>query len=241
MELKLDLHIHSALSGDGRMTLPEIVACAKARGLSGVAVCDHNAFLPPEQQEDGFLLIGGTELNTSCGHLLGLFLTAPVETHDFAKAVAAIHAQGGLAVLAHPFEHHGEVSRIAPILPLLDGLEVQNARAARKRRSANEEAAALAAELGLPRFAGSDAHVPREIGNAYVTVDAASLRPEDVKSALLRPGNPVFGQRSRSTDVARSQRTWLNKSHAGLRKRVRWTLFAAKCLAEDLKEKITCR
>ena len=42
MEVKLDLHIHSEHSPDGRMALDEIVACARARGLQGVAVCDHD-------------------------------------------------------------------------------------------------------------------------------------------------------------------------------------------------------
>ena len=38
MEVKLDLHIHSEHSPDGRMSLDEIVSCARARGLQGVAV-----------------------------------------------------------------------------------------------------------------------------------------------------------------------------------------------------------
>ena len=39
MELKLDLHIHSERSPDGRMTLSEIVERAKAAGRGGNLRC----------------------------------------------------------------------------------------------------------------------------------------------------------------------------------------------------------
>ena len=233
MQLKLDLHIHSSLSPDGRMTPEEIVAAARAKGLSGVAVCDHDRLLPAASAPEGFPVIRGTEFSTEYGHLLGLFLKAPIEEKDFRACVDAIHAQGGLAVLAHPFARSGDAARIAPILPLLDGLEVWNGRANRKRKTANAEAAALAKARGLPFFAGSDAHLPREIGNGYVTVEAEDLTEEALKAALLRPGNLVSGTEGRHTDVARSQRTKLEKTGAPLRKRIKWALFAVKCQLED--------
>ena len=105
MKLKLDLHIHSERSPDGRMTLSEIVERAKAAGLDGVAVCDHDAVLENPPEFPDFLLIPGVEVSTEQGHLLGLFVREPIGTKDFAAAAEAIHAQGGLAVLAHPFEH----------------------------------------------------------------------------------------------------------------------------------------
>ena len=45
MELRLDLHIHSERSPDGCMTLAEIAARARAAGLNGAAVCDHDRTL----------------------------------------------------------------------------------------------------------------------------------------------------------------------------------------------------
>ena len=52
MEVKLDLHIHSEHSPDGRMSLDEIVSCARARGLQGVAV----AAGPAVPEDNGRLL-----------------------------------------------------------------------------------------------------------------------------------------------------------------------------------------
>ena len=244
MELKLDLHVHSAASPDGRMSVEEIVAAAREKGLKGAAICDHDVLFRPEAGlalPEDFLLIPGEEFSTEYGHILGLFLTEPVLWTEVGELLEGIRVQGGLAVLAHPFERSADEARLAPILPLLDGIEVWNGRANRKNPEANAQAARFAAERGLPGFAGSDAHLPGEIGNGYVTINlpepAGKLSPEAVKAALLAPGNPVSGQNGRHLDVARSQHTKLKKQRAPLRARLKWVLFAAKCAAEDLRRR----
>ena len=237
MKLKLDLHIHSERSPDGRMTLSEIVERAKAAGLDGVAVCDHDAVLENPPEFPDFLLIPGVEVSTEQGHLLGLFVREPIGTKDFAAAAEAIHAQGGLAVLAHPFEHSRDAQRLLPLLPLLDGVEVWNSRADRKIRDANARAAAFAAEHGLRPFAGSDAHVPREIGHGVTAVEAAARTLPAVREALLSGAAAVSGCRSRAWDTARSQLTKRKKTRAGAAAYLRWAAFAAKCLARDIMGK----
>ena len=249
MNIKLDLHIHSAASMDGQMTPEEIVAEARRKGLNGAAVCDHDALSPAvlasAAAEKDFLLIPGTELSTAYGHLLAMFLEEPVprQPRDEKGRVAAealpelidwLHARGALAVLAHPFELDPDSDRLLPLLPLLDGIEVWNARANRKRPTANAEADAFARAHGLPRFAGSDAHVPREIGNGYVNLTVDSLSVEAVRSALLERDNPVSGSNGRSLDAARSHLTKLKKRKAGPGARLKWLLLAAKCGLEDI-------
>ncbi len=234
MKIRLDLHVHSAASYDGRMTLDEIVAAARAAGLDGVAVCDHDAVLLHAPAYEDFLLIPGAEFSTEYGHLLGLFLTAPIGRLPFAETVAAIHAQGGVAVLAHPFERTRDAGRLRPILPLLDGVEVWNGRAERKIADANALARALAERHGLRFFAGSDAHLPAEIGNGVVTLDAAEKTLDAARRALLRAPAEIDGRRGSSLCVARSQLTKLKKRRARPAAYARWLLFAGKCAAEDL-------
>ena len=234
MKITLDLHIHSAASHDGRMTLDEIARLAKAAGLHGVAVCDHDVVLTAPPSDAEVLVIPGAEFSTEYGHLLGLFLTAPIPKLPFAETVEAIHAQGGIAVLAHPFERSTDAERLEPIAALLDGVEVWNGRAERKIRDANARALAFAEAHGLRQFAGSDAHVPREIGNGRLTLEVANLTLADVKTALLTQSVTVQGRRGASLDVARSQHTKLKKTGAGARRYLKWSLFAAKCAAEDL-------
>ena len=251
MELSLDLHIHSEASPDGRMTAAEIVTTARKAGLDGAAVCDHDRLFVPDlglAVPEDFLLIPGEEFSTEFGHLLGLFLNREIpyerlsrqaeereKTAHFRGLCDEIHAQGGLCVLAHPFERDPDADRLSPILDCLDGLEVWNGRANRKRPTANDEAAAFAAARSLPAFAGSDAHLPREIGNGRVRLDVPALDCETVKAALLQPGNPVTGRNGKHLDAARSQHTQLKKTRAGLAARLKWLAFAAKCAAEDAR------
>ena len=235
MIVSLDLHVHTAASRDGSMPLDEIIRRAKARGLQGIAVTDHDVFSENLPQTDDFLLIPGCEFSTKYGHLLGLFLTEPISPNKtFYQLAEAIHAQGGLAVLAHPFEHRRDAARIDPIAYLLDGVEIRNGRATRKHPDANDLAEAWAEKYWLPGTCGSDAHVPREIGNGTLTLEVESLSLSDVKAALLTLPVTVQGRRGAALDVARSQHTKLKKTGAGARRYLKWSLFAAKCAAEDL-------
>lgn len=237
MELKLDLHIHSHRSPDGRMALEEIVSRAKAAGLHGVAVCDHDLALTDVPSFPDFLLIPGVEVSTDRGHLLGLFVSSPVETKDFFLAAEAIRAQGGLAVLAHPFERHSEPERIVPLAPCLDGIEVWNSRADRKNPKANAMAAEFARAHGLRPFAGSDAHVFQEVGNGVTTVQAEALTLEAVKAALRSDNTQTSGRRSPARYVAASQWTKRRKIGAPPASYIKWALFALKCCAQDFLRK----
>ena len=234
MELKLDLHVHSARSPDGIMSLDEIAALEKARGLHGAAVCDHDlALIDPPRFQD-FLLIPGIEVSTQFGHLLGLFVTGPVETRDFFAAVELIRAQGGLAVLAHPFQRSRDGARLAPAVPLLDGIEVWNSRADRNIHDANALAASFARVCRLPAFGGSDAHCPQEVGGGYTIVEADELSLEAVKAALRTGSARAEGRRGRAWYAARSQLTKRRRAGARPWSYVKWAAFAAKCCAQDI-------
>ncbi len=237
MKAKLDLHIHSEQSPDGRMTVSEILTQAKKKGLQGAAICDHDRFFAGQSEGEDFLLIGGEEFSTPYGHLLGLFLTEPIHEKTVPDLIRAIHAQGGLAVLAHPFEHAKTPDRFEEIVPLLDGMEIWNGRANRKNRQANRQAAEYAAAHNLPGFGGSDAHLKQEIGNGYVVVEVESLTMDNVKAALLRKDNPVRGINGKSRYVAASQFTRRRKTRAKPRSYIKWGAFAAKCCIEDLLRK----
>jgi len=232
MERKLDLHVHSQASPDGRMTLEEITAAARAKGLSGVAVCDHDAVLDHIPDTPGFLVIPGTEVSTDRGHLLGLFVTKPIREKDFFVAADAIRAQGGIAVLAHPYQKPGADPE--DLAGHLDGVETQNSRAARKVPTANDLAAAFAHRHGLRPFAGSDAHVAEEIGGSVTVIDTKELTTEAVRAALLDGTARTEGTDGKSRHVAASQWTKLRKTRAGFGAYGKWLLFAAKCWLQDL-------
>lgn len=237
MKLRMDLHIHSQNSPDGCMTLSEIVDRAKRAGLNGAAICDHDQVMEESPDFPGFLLIPGIEVSTEYGHLLGLFVTKPVETRDFRQAAERIHQQGGITVLAHPFQHSTDPARLTPVVPLLDGMEIWNSRADRKFPQANALANTFAQSHNLRFFAGSDAHLPQEVGNGVTTAEAEALTMEAAKAALLTGKVHVFGQRSKAWYTAQSQLNKRRRTGAGSAAYLKWGAFALKCLLQDLRSK----
>ena len=107
MELKLDMHIHSVRSPDGCMPLSSITARARAAGLNGVAICDHDLALEDAPVSPDFLIIPGIEVSTQYGHLLGLFVTKAVDTHDFSRRRSKFTLRAGLRFLRIPLSTRG--------------------------------------------------------------------------------------------------------------------------------------
>lgn len=243
MEKVLDLHIHSSRSHDGRMEVRTIIEEAKKKGLSGVAICDHDVpFFAedcPDIPED-FIVINGIEFSTELGHVLGLFIRKnddKPESGSFIKAVNYIHSNGGIAVLAHPFEKNTNESITKKTLGQIDGIECWNGRANRKYPDANKRAELFASSHSLPSFAGSDAHVAREIGNGRVYIDCEENDLERIKEKLLLTGNRISGSNGRATDVARSQFTRLKRKKKGIVSYLKWSAFALKCVVKDIFSK----
>jgi hypothetical protein len=96
-------HVHTTRS-DGRGSLAEVVAAARAAGLQFVVVTDHNVRSGEAQgYHGGVLVVEGVEASTRYGHVVALgvarALTAAERDGDPLGAIAAL---GGEAVLAHP-------------------------------------------------------------------------------------------------------------------------------------------
>lgn len=236
MKLKLDLHIHSEYSHDGRMAPEEIAETAAALGLDAVAICDHDHTFQGPASINGVLVVPGIEVSTDCGHLLGLFVERDVAPErDFQRAAEAIHAAGGLTVLAHPFERSRDKERLLPLLPYLDGCEVWNGRATRKIPEANAMARAFAEEHDLLMTAGGDAHLPEEIGNGVLTVEAEERSLGALRRAIEANRGEISGREGPAVYCARSQYTKLKKTHAPLYRYGKWAAFALKCWVEDRK------
>ncbi|MGQ9681926.1 MAG: PHP domain-containing protein [Anaerolineae bacterium] len=173
--MRLDLHVHTNRSLDCLMT-PEVLArTVQARGLDGVAVTDHNdiegaialAAIAP------FTVIVGEEIKTTEGEVCGLFLRERISPRlSPEETLAAIHEQGGLAYVPHPLDRlrNSAMGRctLERVLADVDILEVFNARVLVPQD--NTAALLLARQHGLAMGAGSDGHIPYEVGRAYVEI-----------------------------------------------------------------------
>ncbi|HEY7927680.1 MAG TPA: PHP domain-containing protein [Candidatus Dormibacteraeota bacterium] len=106
-----EVHAHT-LASDGMVTAPELVRAAAAIGLSVVCVTDHDTIADLAEAVDvgaalGVDVVRGEEVTCVFPpgtHLVGLFIDKQVRMHmSVADTVDAIHDQGGLALVAHPF------------------------------------------------------------------------------------------------------------------------------------------
>ena len=233
MTVKADLHLHTLRSHDGRHSLEQLIAAAKAKGLDAVAVTDHNHYeaLP---QGDGILLIPGCEFSTDKGHITGLFLEQePQKVGTVAEdVIKEIHRLGGVAVWAHPYQK-GD----APLPCGIDAVETANARADYKQKGCNEKAAALSEERGLPAIGGSDAHSTAEVGNAYTAIECEKCSLTALKKAILNGdcrGVLVRNTPRRMIGLSQLAR---RKRMGGLKNLCIGSLYLAKSILIDIKER----
>ncbi|MBI3606506.1 MAG: PHP domain-containing protein [Nitrospirae bacterium] len=106
------IHVHSNLSHDSRGDPAEILSAAKAIGLDFVMMTDHNN--PKifqrglEGLHDGVLIVRGAEIGSEGDYLLALGIESFIDPagKTFREITAAIAAQGGVAIGAHPNRFH---------------------------------------------------------------------------------------------------------------------------------------
>ena len=179
---KADLHIHTTAS-DGAATVPELLEhVARTSDLRVIAVTDHDSIAGAKEAarlavQFGLDVIMGEEVSTADGHLLALFIdTFLPPGRPAAETIAAIHAQGGLAIAPHPFD------RSVPSLGRhglqregwnFDAVEVFNAGVIWSQRGCNRAAQHTAAAMGLPVVGGSDAHTLATTGLGYTLFPGA--------------------------------------------------------------------
>ena len=191
---KYDFHIHSRYSRDSETSLKEILQTAKSNGLSGIAICDHDEIKGglkaveivkknPEKYGD-LLVIPGTEVSTSKGHVLVLGISekipaymTPEETTDYARDLNA------LSIIAHPYR------KAAHGIGYLEGTGADAAETFNSKcitNNANKKAVKEATRLGMPQVGGSDAHVADLVGRGYTLMEVSENTKENVFDAILR-------------------------------------------------------
>ncbi|HEX8732784.1 MAG TPA: PHP-associated domain-containing protein [Ktedonobacterales bacterium] len=189
-----DLHMHTTYS-DGVGTVEETLAYIQWRTpLDVIAITDHDTIEGAlrardlaQRQSYPFEVIVGEEVSTREGHVLTLFLEKRIPPGlSVERTIELAHAQGGLAVIAHPFNPVFRHSVQRPVVDRLlrqpalhpDGIETLNGS------FAGIGSSRLALELTRTVYhwaetGGSDAHTPSAIGCAltrYPGTGAEALR-----------------------------------------------------------------
>ena len=201
--MKIDLHVHSHHSNDALSKPETIVARAKAKGLTAVAITDHgtcNAWHELEKltKKEGLPFVKGEEIKVVengkiAGEIIGLFMSKEVERGSALEIIDALRQQDAIATIAHPFDiFRNSFKNIDAIAKKVDAIEVFNSRCVTRRF--NRKAKDYAESHNLGFTAGSDAHHPSEIGNAFVECKGNSL--DDLRKAILKKKTIVAGKKS---------------------------------------------
>jgi predicted metal-dependent phosphoesterase TrpH len=182
-----EIHCHSNRS-DGSSTPGEIVEYARSF-LDGIAITDHDEIKGSlealKYASPDFEVIPGLEVSSREGHILALYVDEIIPKGLAAKeTVHRIHARGGLAVAAHPYDsfRRGVGDLIAKLD--FDAVEVVNGHTLKSTKDPHK----VCEEIGMPMVGGSDAHLLREIGSVKNEFDG------DFRKALL---SAMIGIKSR--------------------------------------------
>jgi predicted metal-dependent phosphoesterase TrpH len=130
-------------------------------------------------------------VSTRGGHVLGLFIEERIRPWGSLRdAIAQIHDQGGLAVVAHPLVPYPITSASRRSIRALladpdrryhpDGVEAFNPTIAGTRWG--KQAPAFIDEIGVAALANSDSHRAEDVGQAFTTFEGTSAT--DLRRAI---------------------------------------------------------
>ena len=145
-----------------------LLAAARESGIARLVITDHNtiqgALLAKELDPE--LVIVGEEILTEQGELLAYYVKEEIPKGLSAtETIARLKDQGAFIAIPHVFDlrrHGWRMPDLLEILPLVDALEVFNARCL--AGGINRRAREFAEERNMPMIAGSDAHSLVELG-----------------------------------------------------------------------------
>jgi predicted metal-dependent phosphoesterase TrpH len=123
-----DFHVH-AFIGDGGIAPWMLQRHAARVGLDVIAVTNHNQTTAgrlgrwASQKSSGPMILVGEEITGRNFHLIGVGIEQPVNWNQSARgAIADVHAQGGVAIAAHPLHGFSEGYNESALAEL-DGVE----------------------------------------------------------------------------------------------------------------------
>jgi hypothetical protein len=227
-----EVHAHT-LASDGMVTAVELVHAAAAAGLQVVCVTDHDTIPDLGKAVDagaalGVEVVRGEEVTCVFPpgtHIVALFIDRQIRMHMTVEdTVDAIHDQGGLAIVAHPFmpTYFASMSerRLEKLLErrTVDGIELRHTAPVLPGtwKRLDEFYSARREQLGAALGAGDSHFGPADIGRVVTVFEgsgAAGLRLSLESRTTsprtgIRPSPP--GLRAR---LAQQQRAMIWLSH----------------------------
>jgi hypothetical protein len=226
-----DPHCHT-IASDGMVTPGELVDAAVNAHLDLIAVTDHDTMASVKEVQErglgvGLSVVAGQEITTkgpAQTHVVGWFLEKPIKRGmSLEDTVAAIHDQGALAIIPHPFMpvYFGSIQpgMLRRLLERhhVDGIEMMFTVpiGARRRRQLDQFYARNRERLGAP-IGGSDCHFgAHDIGRVLTAYEG------DFRTAVkLRTTQPQAGRQAGRVPIGLALRQqWTSLVRLPLRRR----------------------
>lgn len=197
--LRIDLHVHSDRSPDGLSSVRELVSAARARGLDGIAICDHDYFHSRKPQFKDFTILYGAEISTDLGHV-AVFGVDSAPTKNAERLCDWVKKEGGVTIPTHPFSIHkpglGERAfRLGTCVEKFNGTDpINNLVSLFKIRNGT---------------GGSDAHHAGEVGLAWTDFPNAQNKEEVMEALRVGAFTPALSLNPLRLPLAFAQRMWM--------------------------------
>ena len=197
--LAADLHVH-AVPGDGALTPRRLREEARRRRLDVIAITNHNQthavrLMPSTDDRPGEpIVLLGEEVTHPAYHLIAIGIHTTVDWNQpAANAIDEVHAQGGIAIAAHPTREYWAGWDDDAVIRL-DGVEA--AHSSREESDETERQFDLFVQRTRSRkpsialIGSSDFHVHDQPGRCRTFVFARERSPAGVIEAI-RSGRTV--------------------------------------------------
>jgi len=175
---------------DCNTPLERLITRCNELGINCLAIADHGTVEGALKMQEiaPFKVIVAQEILTHQGEIMGVFLKQTIPTCRSAlEAIERIREQGGLVCIPHPFDTFRGLRmkrhEVEELVGKIDIIEAFNARSPLPWPTT--KATAFADRFGIVKSAGSDAHAPSELGNAYVEMPEFDGK-EDYLQALAK-------------------------------------------------------
>jgi predicted metal-dependent phosphoesterase TrpH len=191
--MKFDLHMHTRRhSHDSLMDPFDLLRAAKAAGLDGIVITEHDYWWPDDELEElraaapDLVILAGVEVTARGGDVLCYGISNPFALPRgiaWPELCREVHRQGGACIAAHPNRWNQPFEKILrEQTPELDGIEAMS-------NNMDADLRARAAELlrKYPHFAqlgNSDSHAPETVGCCYTEFDCEIRTATDLISAI---------------------------------------------------------
>jgi len=204
---RIDLHVHSLLSGDNLAEPEECIVRAIELGLQGLAFTEHYSYEASKQLErlieryrESILILRAVEFSAAEGHCLVYGVDTDRLCPQYAPAeelIRKVNRAGGVVIPSHPYRVGSGLGDLILALPGTAAVEGHNGC---NHHAFNQRAIRAAQRLRLPIIGGSDAHRPVEVGSCF-TVFQERVTAENLVE-LLKAG------RCEAVDTRKISRGW---------------------------------